>query len=301
MDYIQLFKELRLLKTSKEKSANKFRVSANELVGDLKFLAMVNQNYTTENFVKDAFANKNKKVTASDKTTMPAGQLGGMILCATNLAPGLWIHHGKSQREFLSLSAPVPIIPYACRLHKGTKYSSWVDKDETWLGPQFRGIQKARQALLYQIKELEIKQTRYNKIEKLKEEMEAEMANSETTEGESIIRFQYEEQIRAEIDDFESSKDLALLYPPERVQHLRYEFTNQGTRNINTHIVKQTGDLKFDQLPKCVRYMILQSWLLNIENRKEAMILDPINWDNVPDSIDEVTVSSSDNYWEDLL
>ncbi len=43
-----------------------------------------------------------------------------------------------------------------------------------------------------------------------------------------------------------------------------------------------------NKVPKIARYMLLQTWIANVELRHvEAMILDPLDWDHVPDAVDE--------------
>jgi hypothetical protein len=42
------------------------------------------------------------------------------------------------------------------------------------------------------------------------------------------------------------------------------------------------GDTALGHLPKLAKYMVLQTWAAHPQNRNEYMILDPNNWDNIP-------------------
>lgn len=51
----------------------------------------------------------------------------------------------------------------------------------------------------------------------------------------------------------------------------------------------EEGDSNIRQLPKIIGFMLLQLWLANVAYRVEdAMILDPWDWDNVPEPFDLV-------------
>ena len=58
--------------------------------------------------------------------------------------------------------------------------------------------------------------------------------------------------------------------------------------NTSWNCVLTKQDDIFDSLPKCVKLMTLQTWMLNGELRNKYMILNPFNWDNMPDVIDIV-------------
>ena len=45
------------------------------------------------------------------------------------------------------------------------------------------------------------------------------------------------------------------------------------------------GDTAIGHLPKLAKYMVLQTWAAHPSNRNEYMILDPNNWDNVPEPL----------------
>jgi hypothetical protein len=45
------------------------------------------------------------------------------------------------------------------------------------------------------------------------------------------------------------------------------------------------GDTALGHLPKLAKYMVLQTWACHPSNRHEYMILDPNNWDNLPDPL----------------
>jgi hypothetical protein len=45
------------------------------------------------------------------------------------------------------------------------------------------------------------------------------------------------------------------------------------------------GDTAIGHLPKLAKYMALQTWAAHPSNRNEYMILDPNNWDHVPDPL----------------
>lgn len=49
----------------------------------------------------------------------------------------------------------------------------------------------------------------------------------------------------------------------------------------------RTGEDEFDALPQCIRRMLLQSWVHNVEYRSKYMINDPQNWDNMPPTLEE--------------
>jgi hypothetical protein len=45
------------------------------------------------------------------------------------------------------------------------------------------------------------------------------------------------------------------------------------------------GDTAIGHLPKLAKYMVLQTWAAHPSNRNEYMILDPNNWDRIPDPL----------------
>lgn len=45
------------------------------------------------------------------------------------------------------------------------------------------------------------------------------------------------------------------------------------------------GDTALGHLPKLAKYMVLQTWACHPSNRNEYMILDPNNWDNIPEPL----------------
>jgi hypothetical protein len=45
------------------------------------------------------------------------------------------------------------------------------------------------------------------------------------------------------------------------------------------------GDTALGHLPKLAKYMVLQTWAAHPSNRNEYMILDPNNWDNIPEPL----------------
>jgi len=45
------------------------------------------------------------------------------------------------------------------------------------------------------------------------------------------------------------------------------------------------GDTALGHLPKLAKYMVLQTWACHPSNRHEYMILDPNNWDSLPDPL----------------
>jgi hypothetical protein len=45
------------------------------------------------------------------------------------------------------------------------------------------------------------------------------------------------------------------------------------------------GDTALGHLPKLAKYMVLQTWAAHPSNRNEYMILDPNNWDHVPEPL----------------
>jgi hypothetical protein len=45
------------------------------------------------------------------------------------------------------------------------------------------------------------------------------------------------------------------------------------------------GDTAIGHLPKLAKYMVLQTWAAHPSNRNEYMILDPNNWDNIPEPL----------------
>jgi len=45
------------------------------------------------------------------------------------------------------------------------------------------------------------------------------------------------------------------------------------------------GDTALGHLPKLAKYMVLQTWAAHPSNRNEYMILNPNNWDNVPEPL----------------
>jgi hypothetical protein len=45
------------------------------------------------------------------------------------------------------------------------------------------------------------------------------------------------------------------------------------------------GDTAIGHLPKLAKYMVLQTWAAHPSNRNEYMILDPNNWDHIPDPL----------------
>ena len=45
------------------------------------------------------------------------------------------------------------------------------------------------------------------------------------------------------------------------------------------------GDTVLGHLPKLAKYMVLQTWAAHPSNRSEYMILDPNNWDNIPEPL----------------
>ncbi|MCP4443630.1 MAG: hypothetical protein GY810_32400 [Aureispira sp.] len=65
--------------------------------------------------------------------------------------------------------------------------------------------------------------------------------------------------------------------------------TAWALRSCSTLLKADTKEyhVAFDALPAPIKRMLIQSWLLNAEHRTKYMILDPNNWDKMPDSIDE--------------
>ena len=59
-----------------------------------------------------------------------------------------------------------------------------------------------------------------------------------------------------------------------------------SVQNATAWTLVRTGDADFDALPQCIRRMLLQSWMHNVQNRNKYMINDPNNWDNMPPVID---------------
>jgi len=65
-----------------------------------------------------------------------------------------------------------------------------------------------------------------------------------------------------------------------------------GLRKTNVEYRSPLKNLKGIDLPAPAVYMLLQLWIANTEFRNtDAMILDPLNWDNIPDSIDNAKVA----------
>jgi hypothetical protein len=92
-------------------------------------------------------------------------------------------------------------------------------------------------------------------------------------------------------------------YDDDRIMRLReLSILRKKVRQPNTSwcALKTHQDAQFDALPKCVKQMVLQSWKLNVQLRTKYMILDPVNWDLMPEAID-ARVLTADQIWEDIL
>ena len=53
----------------------------------------------------------------------------------------------------------------------------------------------------------------------------------------------------------------------------------------------------FPNVPNAAKYMVLQTWLAHVSVRNEAMILDPWNWDKIPEPWDLVEVPKNPESW----
>lgn len=189
-------------------------------------------------------------------------QTAGMILLATTMAPGFWINFGGKQANHPNLSAATPLVPYAFKLYKGYEYNNWMKFDERWLGIHFAGLHNARKALLELSKPIE------------------EEINGKITKKPGPYPLETHTLLQLRAD--------ALIWS-NRVQ---------PPTSYNMVAPKNEKYKWFDRLPKCVRYMLLQTWMCNVEHRTKYMILDPLNWDNMPEAIDEKYVAPA---WEALL
>ena len=58
------------------------------------------------------------------------------------------------------------------------------------------------------------------------------------------------------------------------------------------NMVQTKQDMVFDSIPKCIRLMLLQSWALNVVSRNKYMILDPLDWDFMPEALDESVIET---------
>ena len=54
-----------------------------------------------------------------------------------------------------------------------------------------------------------------------------------------------------------------------------------------------------EEVPFCVNYMLLQTWLCNSQYRTDSMILDPYDWDKWPEPFDRAVAAPSDDLDED--
>lgn len=59
----------------------------------------------------------------------------------------------------------------------------------------------------------------------------------------------------------------------------------QSHNPITNHFLNATGNNDFDNMPKLWRIMATQIWLAHPLNRSSQMVLDPNNWDSVPENI----------------
>lgn len=67
-----------------------------------------------------------------------------------------------------------------------------------------------------------------------------------------------------------------------RTKGLLTKSTGVSKNPISTHYLVETGDPMFDQLPSLARIMLAQTWLAHPTVRNKYMILNPLDWDNMP-------------------
>lgn len=61
---------------------------------------------------------------------------------------------------------------------------------------------------------------------------------------------------------------------------------------VKTTTIVSTGDATFDQLPRLAKIMLTQCWIAHPTLRHEYMVLDPSNWDIMPDSLISTDIGS---------
>lgn len=55
------------------------------------------------------------------------------------------------------------------------------------------------------------------------------------------------------------------------------------------------GDAEFDRLPNYTKVMLLQTWIADPKVRSPYMILDPVNIDNIPEPLEPMSISESND------
>lgn len=59
---------------------------------------------------------------------------------------------------------------------------------------------------------------------------------------------------------------------------------------ISSHRVYNVENVEVQRLPKLVQVILLQIWCAHPLNRNEYMILDPLNWDNTPEPLEDSSI-----------
>jgi len=89
-----------------------------------------------------------------------------------------------------------------------------------------------------------------------------------------------------------------LDYTPAKLMQFRTKALVWGGKPqpVTTWNIARIKDSSvFDSIHKSARLMILQAWVHNVVTRTKWMINDPINWDNMPESLDEAVLMQDGN------